>query len=176
VRSAWKAAAPIFVGCALAGAMAPVLVPAGAVVVGLPMLAAIGDIRRGRGWRARAGVPLRFAMHLHRTLGHAARLFVPLAVAGAALSIVPGVRTDWLARGAGAGAVTALAWLAVARLPFAADPSAPSLHAGRDLVWRSLVGDSGRTRRPAYVLWAACAGVAVALASNHALWWPLSMR
>jgi hypothetical protein len=176
VRSAWKAAAPALVVGALAGALAPVVAPAAAAVIVLPALAVAGEMHAGRGWRARAKAPLHFAMQLHRAIGHAARLFVPLVVLGAALSYVPYLHADWVARGMGALAVAALAWLVIVRLPFSGEKSAASLRAGRDLVWRSLVGDSGRMRKPAYTLWALCVGGSLLLAANQTLWWPLPLR
>lgn len=175
LRSAVKAAAPVLVLSALAGALAPIVAPVAIAVLGLPMLAISGDVHLGRSWRTWARVPLSFGLHLHRSLGHAARLFVPVAVIGAAASTVPGVRPEWVVRASGAAAAIGLAWLAIARLPFASDRSAPGLRAGRDLVWSALVGQSGRTRRPAYALWAVCIGGALARAANSALRWPLPL-
>jgi hypothetical protein len=175
-RSAVKAGAPVLVGCALAGALAPVVAGAGIAVIGLPALASIGEVGAARSWSAWARTPLRFAMHVHRALGHAARVFVPLALLGLAVSSTTGIRSDWLARGGGALAMVALVWLAINRLPFSADRSAPGLRAGRDIVWRGLVGDSGRARRSSYVLWAACVGAGIALGADNALWWPLPIR
>jgi hypothetical protein len=115
-------------------------------------------------------------MHAYNALGHAARLFVPLAVLGAVVSFAPGVRAEWVERGMGALAAASLGALAITRFPFAGDRSAPALRAGRDVVWRALVGDSGRARRPVYALWGAAVAAAVALNGNVALWWPLSPR
>jgi len=176
MRSAWKAATPVIVGSALVGALAPVVAPFAAAIAGLPALATIADARAARGWRTRARLPLRFAVHAYNALGHAARLFVPLAAIGAAASAVPHVRHDWLARGLGSFAVVALVSLTIGRLPFGSDRSASSIRSGRDLVWRMLVGDSARARRPAYVLWALCLAAALALGAHVVLWWPLSAR
>jgi CTP:molybdopterin cytidylyltransferase MocA len=168
--------------CAVAGALAPVVAPVGAVVIGLPVLAAVGEVRTARRWRTYAKVPWRIALYVHQAIGHAARVFVPLAALGAVVSMVidvPGVDADLVARILAATALVTLAWFVIARLPFGTDALAPPLRAGRDLVWGALVGGSGRARRPAYALWAAAlAGVAVlaadvTLGTSHTLWWPL---
>jgi hypothetical protein len=161
VRTSSKAAAPVLIACALAGGLVPVLAPAAVALVGVPLVACAGEgVRR---WR----LPLRFVAHVYEELGHAARAVAPIALAAAAVSLVPGVHRDWVVRGAGGAATAAVAWLAVGRSPSAA------LRAGRERIRRALVGDSGRTRRPAYALWAACAFVAGVIASNVTMWWPL---
>jgi hypothetical protein len=175
-RSALKASAPVLVACALAGALAPVIAPLVAAVVGLPMLATVGEARSTRGWLARARMPWRFGVYVHHALGHAARVFAPFVLLGVAASYAPEFRPDWVARGLGASATVALAIVTILRLPFAPDRFAKALRAGRDLVWRSLVGDTGRARRPLYGLWALCLGAAAAIAMNTALWWPLPIR
>jgi len=146
------------------------------------VLAAIGEVRTARGWRTYAKVPWRIAVYVHQALGHAARVFVPLAALGAGVTMladVPGVGSDVVARVLGAWALVTLAWFVIARLPFGSDTLAQPLRAGRDLVWSALVGGSGRARRPAYALWlVALAGIGalateIALGTSHVLWWPL---
>jgi len=161
IRAAWKAATPVMLACTLAGVLAPVVTPVVLALVVVPAIACAGEsVSR---WRR----PLRFVSHAYEALGGAARIFVPLALAGAALSFVPGLKTDWVVRGGGAVAAGVVAWLAMTR------SSSPALRAGRDLIKRTLVGDSGRMRRPAYALCACCVFVAGVVASNVAMWWPL---
>jgi hypothetical protein len=161
IRSASKAAAPVLAACVLAGVLAPVITPIVLALVVVPAIASAGE--RVSVWR----VPLRFLSHAYEELGHAARVFVPLAISGFALSFVPGLQTGWIVRGGGVLATVVVAWLAIAR------SSSAALRAGRDLIRRSLVGDSGRLRRPAYALCACCVLVAGVTASNVAMWWPL---
>jgi hypothetical protein len=175
VRSIWKAAVPALLACALAGALAPVVAPTAAAVAGLPALGLIGE-SRPRSWRAWMRLPVRFLLYLHHALGHTARVFVPLAVIGAAASFTPFARVEWLARGLAAVAVAGLGWIAIVRLPHSSDASAPALRRGRDLVWGTLVGDSGRLRRPGYALWLACVTASAAVGANVALTWPLQLR
>jgi hypothetical protein len=164
-RSALKAAVPVLGSCALVGALAPIVAPAGIAIVGLPLLAVIGELGIDRRWRTRMKLPLLFARHLHEALGHAARVVVPWAVLGFAATYAPLVPHDLIARIAGAGAGLTLAWYAITRLE--------SVKGGRDIVWRSLVGETARTRRAAYVLWLMCVAAAALLWTNAALWWPL---
>ncbi len=182
LRSVAKAALPVLVVCGVAGVLAPVSAPVAAAVVGLPALAVAGEVRSARRWRTYAKVPWRIAVHVHHALGHAARIFVPLAAVGAAtvlLRDVPGPRPDVTARVLSAIALVTLAWFVMARLPFGSDTLAAPLRAGRDLVWGVMVGGSGRARRPAYAVWVvALAGVALVVAdavlgTSHTMWWPL---
>jgi hypothetical protein len=173
-RATIKAAAPVIFCCAALGALAPVVAPLAAAVVAMPALAVAGEIGAARRWRDKARTPLWFGVHLHRAIGHAARLFLPIALLGFALaSVVP---VGWIVRCAGSLATAGLAWFAIARLPHSADPSAAALRAGRDLARTTLVGESGRMRRPAYALWLVCIAATVALAVNLGLWWPLAVR
>lgn len=182
-RSVLKAGMPVLVGCAAAGALAPVVAPVAAAVVALPALAAVGELSSARRWRAYAKLPWRVAVYVHSSLGHAARVFVPVAALAAAatmLADVPAVDAGVIARVSSAAALAALSWFAIARLPFGTDVIAAPLRAGRDLVWSALVGGSGRLRRPAYVVWIVAA-MCVALVAADALggtsftvWWPLA--
>jgi hypothetical protein len=181
LRSAAKAAVPVLLVCVVAGALAPVIAPVGAAVVGLPLLAAIGEVRTARGWRAYAKVPWRVAVYVHHTLGHVARVFVPIAAAGAASAVLGDVplAADVTARVLAAVAMAALCWSVFRRMPAGTDALAAPVRAGRDLVWGALVGPSGRMRRPAYAVWAlAVAAIAVLVAdvlrtTAYILWWPL---
>ena len=181
LRSAVKAAAPVLLVCVVAGALAPVLAPLVLAIVGLPLLAAIGEVRSARGWRAYAKVPWRVAVYVHHALGHVARVFVPIAAAGTAAMVLGNVPLDaGIAARVLAGAATGvLCWSTLRRLPSGTDALAGPVRAGRDLVWGALVGPSGRMRRAAYVLWAAAAvGIAVIVIGAlqepaYTVWWPL---
>jgi hypothetical protein len=175
LRSAIKASTPVVLGCCVAAALAPVVAPVGLAVLGLPLLAAIGEVHRARGWRAYAKAPWRVAVYGHHVLG-------PIAAAGAASTFVagvPGLRPDVTARVLAAVAAAAVCWLAIVRLPSGSDAFAAPLRAGRDLIRSALVGPSGRTRRSAYVVWAVVLGAAAVLVTDvltgasHTLWWPL---
>jgi hypothetical protein len=182
LRSAAKAAAPVVLVCMVAAALAPVVAPVGAAVLGVPLLAAVGEARSAKRWRAYAKVPWRVAVYVHHALGHAARVFVPIAAAGAVATIladVPALRADIAARTLSVLAVAALCWVVIARVPSGGDALAQPVRSGRDLLRGALVGPSGRTRRPGYVLWAiGLAGVAAIVAgvltgTPDMLWWPL---
>lgn len=182
-RTVLKAAAPVLALCACAGALAPVIAPLGAAVLGLPLLAAAGEVRSNKRWRAYVKMPWRTVVYVHQSLGHAARVFVPLAAAGAAamtLLDTPGPAPDVLARALAAVALVTLAWFVMVRLPFGTDALAHPLRAGRDLVWDGLVGGSGRTRRSGYALWlVAIAGLALIaseciVGTSPTMWWPLA--
>jgi hypothetical protein len=161
IRSAWKAAAPVLLAGVLAGALAPVAAPVVTALVAVPLVMCAGEgVPR---WR----LPMRFVAHMYEELGHAARVFVPLVAVGVALSFVPGVPRAWIVRGGGSVATVVITCLGLAR-------STPALRAGRELIRRRLVGDSGRARRPAYALWATCVLAAGVIGSNAAMWWPLS--
>ena len=182
-RSVAKAAGPVLVLCAAAGALAPVVAPVAAAVIGVPVLAAAGELSGRRRWRAFAKLPWRVAVYVHSSLGHAARVYVPLAAVGATATIVghvPGLDPGIVARALASTALVTLAVFCITRLPFGADALAVPLRAGRDLVWGGLVGGSGRARRPAYALWVtavACVALIaseIAFGTSHAVWWPLA--
>jgi hypothetical protein len=173
-RASVKAVAPVVVAGASAGALAPVVAPVAVAVVLLPLVAALGEVLAAKTWRARAMLPMRFAVLVHQSLGHAARVYVPWAIVGAALSFVRPIPIDLLMRATAGAAVATLVLVSVIRLASATDAYGTRLRGGRDVIRRMLVGDSGRMRRAAYALWVVAVATSVAVAMNQAYWWPLA--
>jgi hypothetical protein len=173
--AAWKAAGPVLLGCAVAGALAPVAAPAVGVVA-VPALATYGDQRGGRGWRRRLRAPLFFVVYLTVAVRSLSRVLVPLALAGAAAAVTHVAPLDVIVRILGAVACLGVGSVALLRLPSGPTPLAEPLRSGRDELARRLTGDSGRMRRPGYVVLVLCAAGVFAIAFRAAVWWPLAVR